>query len=325
MADRRHQFDLVFGLRNGSGDVAMKLLVTSVRNEAAWLVEWIAYHKAIGFDYFLIYTNDNTDRSAELFEKLSVLDYVEILDNPLTLGESPQKKAFSRGMKRIGEIGPDWVACLDPDEYLNLKEANSLQQLIDSLSSPDAIAINWRFFGSSGLLDKGNGFTTERFLKCSESRFKWNRVFKTLFRYSNGIKGFGPHTPWFKKELLPTVRFCFPDGHSVGEKYLVPRSPLQDPKAYVNFSQAQINHYAIRSRAEYMAKQARGNGMVANDSDKVHFANQYFDVRDRNEIYDDSILRFLTAHKREYVDLVLSLDLAGLIFEIERDFARGVQ
>jgi hypothetical protein len=301
----------------------MKLLVTSVRNEAAWLLEWIAYHKVIGFDHFLIYTNDNTDQSPELFERLALLGYVEVLDNPLSPGESPQRKAFGRGIKRIKEIAPDWVACLDPDEYLNIKAHNTLDQLIDSLAEPDAIAVNWRFFGSSGLIDKGMGFTTERFLRCSTPEFEWNRVFKTLFKFSPAVSGFGPHSPWFRNSYLKSVRFYFPSGRPLDPQYLRPRNVVNDANAYVNFDVAQINHYAVRSKSEYLAKQSRGNGMQANDSDVVHFANQYFLLRDRNEVYDDSILRFMADHKREYLKLISDLDIGRLVFDIEREFGVG--
>lgn len=298
----------------------MKLIVTSVRNEAPWILEWIAFHKAIGFDYFLIYTNDNSDRSWELFDRLSSLKYVEVYNNLLEPGESPQRKAFSRGMTRIKEICPEWVACLDPDEYINLKSVDNVDQLIKNLSNPDAIAINWRFYGSSGLLEKGLGLTTERFLKCSSEDFKLNRVFKTVFKFSNSIKGFGPHTPWFKIDRLSDIRFCFADGTLVKEKYLVPCSPLNDPEAHRNFDVAQINHYAIRTRSEYIAKQARGNGMISNDSNKDHFSDKYFEIRDRNEKYDDSILRYIVPHKVEYLNLISILGIAELMLDIENDF-----
>ena len=32
-----------------------------MRNEAPFILEWIAYHRAIGFDDFLIYSNDCSD------------------------------------------------------------------------------------------------------------------------------------------------------------------------------------------------------------------------------------------------------------------------
>ena len=46
-------------------------IVTSVRNEGLSILEWLAYHRSIGFKSFFIYTNDNTDRSDDLLRILA--------------------------------------------------------------------------------------------------------------------------------------------------------------------------------------------------------------------------------------------------------------
>jgi hypothetical protein len=299
------------------------LVVTSVRNESLWIVEWIAYYRALGVDYFLIYTNDNTDRSMELFGYLGQLPYIEVHENVIKSGAPPQRVAFNKAFKRIVELRPEWVICIDPDEYLNIKFRDNLTSFFTSFPDCDAIAINWRFFGSSGLQHKGVGFTTERFLKCSLADFKLNRHFKSAFRANDKVLGFGPHRPWFRNELVSNVSYCFPTGEPVSYKYIVGHDPTKDSVAYVNFDQAQINHYATRSISEYLIKKSRGNGNKPNMEGERHFSDNYFDVRDRNEGYDDSILRMLPAQKREYLDIVLSLGLSPLLTEIENDFEEG--
>lgn len=297
----------------------MKVIVTTVRNEAPWLLEWIAYHQTLGFDYFIIYTNDNTDDSWTLFEKLIHSGGFEIYDNPLTLGDSPQKKAFSRAYKRLVELKPDWVVCLDPDEYINLKDCDTIDEFLNRHPMMDAIAVNWRFFGSSGLKNKGMGLTTERFLHSSRSDFIWNRVFKTIFRFSKYITGFGPHRPWFRADYLPNVQYCFPSGHPLKAEHIKPCSPLRDATAHIEFDVAQINHYAIRSSQEYAIKKQRGNGMKPNESGYIHFVDNYFSVRDRNEQLDDSILKFIPRQKSKYLDLIISLDMTEWAFKMERN------
>ncbi len=34
------------------------LAILGVKNEAAFLVEWLAHHRAVGFTDFLVYSND---------------------------------------------------------------------------------------------------------------------------------------------------------------------------------------------------------------------------------------------------------------------------
>ena len=39
----------------------MRLIVTAMKNEGPFILEWAAYHLSIGFDRFLVYTNDCDD------------------------------------------------------------------------------------------------------------------------------------------------------------------------------------------------------------------------------------------------------------------------
>ena len=295
------------------------LIVTSVRNESLWLIEWIAYYRALGVEYFLIYTNDNTDYSTELFTHLAKLPYMEIRQNSVTDNESPQRTAFRQAFPRIMALNPDWVMCIDPDEYLHLKDRATLPDFLESFEQCDAVAINWRFFGSAGLKTREPGFTIERFLRCSPRDFYLNRQFKTIFRPGNKITGFGPHRPWFKKDVLDNVRYVFPDEVILDESYRLGRDPILDDSAHTDFTRAQLNHYAIRSLAEYTVKQWRGNGNKPNQ-EKGHFSHTYYSIRDRNEEYDDSILKILSAQKKHYLDIILSLELSGLIMAMESDF-----
>ena len=38
-----------------------KVLVSTMKNEGPYLLEWLAYHKSIGIDDFCIFSNDCTD------------------------------------------------------------------------------------------------------------------------------------------------------------------------------------------------------------------------------------------------------------------------
>ena len=46
-----------------------------------YLLDWIAYHKALGFEQIFLYTNDNTDRSDELLERLSLSSEIVWIDS----------------------------------------------------------------------------------------------------------------------------------------------------------------------------------------------------------------------------------------------------
>ena len=46
-------------------------VLTTMKNEGAFLLEWFAHHKALGFDRFLICTNDCEDPTTDMVVRLS--------------------------------------------------------------------------------------------------------------------------------------------------------------------------------------------------------------------------------------------------------------
>jgi len=47
-----------------------RVIVTTMKNEGPFILEWLAYHRAIGFDDFLVYTNDCTDGTDTMLQML---------------------------------------------------------------------------------------------------------------------------------------------------------------------------------------------------------------------------------------------------------------
>ena len=271
----------------------MKVIVTSVRNEEAWILEWVAYHKALGFDYFLFYTNDNTDGTLELLTKLQETGYVEVIENKLNPDQSPQRIAFNKAFRRLTELNPEWVLCCDVDEYLVLKEQETITDFLKQYSETDAIAFNWSHFGSSGLIKHEDGFTVERFTNRGETSFFMNRMLKSIFKFDSAkLKGFGPHRPWFKDPITP--EYIYPSGQLVSSEFWKKGMNLiHDETAPIEHDIACMHHYSIRSLDEYKVKMSRGNGMKANTK-AAHFKDDYFNSRDVNSVEDSTAKKLLS-------------------------------
>jgi len=301
----------------------MKLLVTATRNEAPYICEWIAYHRIIGFDHFLVYTNNNTDESLVILKALSDAGIITYFENILSVGESPQKTAFTKATRWIHEKQPDWIMTLDPDEYFFPKKTNNLDEFLASCEqasgqSIDAIAINWRIFGSSGLQYKGLGFTMERFLQASKSGYPENRIFKTLFKYNENLTGMGPHRPFYRKGVVEGLCYIDADGTSLG---METRQMGGFDKATITHANAQINHYTIRSMAEFRAKRQRGNGMAPVDFSVSSRDTSYLRRFDRNDEYENDILRFIQLTTKEYFELISECSLQSLMFNLGRNIS----
>ena len=61
------------------------LAILCVRNQAAFLLEWLAHHRAVGFDKFLIFSNDCQDGTDTLLDRLDEMgaEQVRYADKPV--------------------------------------------------------------------------------------------------------------------------------------------------------------------------------------------------------------------------------------------------
>ena len=90
------------------------VVVCIVKDEAAYLEEWLAYHAALGVDHFLVYDNGSTDGSAALLERYQNHGLVTRIDWPLGGG---QLAAYNHALRFFGRAA-DWLAYFDVDEFL---------------------------------------------------------------------------------------------------------------------------------------------------------------------------------------------------------------
>ena len=78
-----------------------RLLVASVRDEGPWLLEWLAYHRAIGFDDIWVWSNDNTDGSDALLAALDARGIIRHRPNRVPPGSAPQLHAYNLTLEGI--------------------------------------------------------------------------------------------------------------------------------------------------------------------------------------------------------------------------------
>lgn len=272
-----------------------KVLVSTMKNEGPYLLEWLAYHKSIGIDEFCIFSNDCTDGTNLILNRLDQMGVVKHYDNPLGPRMDPQRAAYSRAGRMDWVRSADWVLIVDADEFLNIHVGDrSVDALIDACGAPDAISINWRLMGSQGQSkmtnDTFNGeLVTERFTKGSsfeepENGLVWG--FKTLFRPEK-FGFFGVHRPKWNKnaELTPgMVTWTNAAGEPMGDQYL--QKGWRGNKDNVSNKFAQVNHYAIKSREDFLLKRLRG---TANSKNKGRIDMEYWDKYDINTHEDTTI------------------------------------
>ena len=229
------------------------LIITSMKNEASFILEWVAYHRVIGFTDFLVYTNDCEDGTVEMLERLEELGVVTHKANKV-LKRGPQKSALKDAKTHPLVEKADWIYVADIDEFLVVKQGDgSVQALIDAMpEETDVIPVTWRLFGHNDQVDYVDRPVIEQFTDAerplSEGGFP-DRFVKSLFRRHEDVERFGTHGPIAGEDFV----WRQSDGRLLGKG-----DNLTRPARAFAYDVAQINHYAVGSVDMYLVKKDRG-------------------------------------------------------------------
>ncbi len=123
---------------NGKGSKAMLCLM--VKDEEAYIDEWVDYHHALGFDKIHVY--DNSDFFEMKYWSEKQADYVETTHYP---GRGKQREIyFDCAKKAVDDY--TWVAFFDVDEFLFLENHKNVHNLLEEHLKSGALGINWLFY-----------------------------------------------------------------------------------------------------------------------------------------------------------------------------------
>jgi glycosyltransferase involved in cell wall biosynthesis len=266
-------------------------LCAIMKNERPYVLEWVAYHRVIGFDRILIYDNASTDGTATLLKRLAWTNVVEVIEWPDVPNGSAQMTAYHDALQRIST---EWVAFLDADEFLNLHQDDTVAGLLSRVpDTAGALGINWRIFGSSGHQNFQRGLVMRRFLHCASPDYPTNRHIKSIARVRCISRMLTPHACELRSGSYVDAS---------GRPFRVENAGFSPS---VTHQWAQINHYVVKSRAEYEAKKARGRAAYPVGHPLKHdkFTDDFWPAHDRNEDIDTSILRFAGRTRMEILRL----------------------
>jgi hypothetical protein len=273
------------------------LVVSTMKDEGPFILEWLAHHRALGFSDFLIYTNDCSDGTDLLLDRLQQNGVLTHERNEV-LRRGPHKSALKYAKDHALYKNADWVFVCDVDEFLNVKIGDGkVQDLIARFPDADAIPVTWRLFSNNKHVDVYPGFCTTSFTDAevaSAENDREGRFVKSLFKPGDQVEKMGLHGPVYKEEVAGNMTWG-----SVGQE----KNPDSDPKRPTQdfgYEVAQINHYAVRSVEAYLLKRARGR---ANHT-KETLGTEYWNRWCRGGEEDRSILAYEKAVQREFDALI---------------------
>lgn len=241
-------------------------IVCIAKNEDLYIDEWLKYNLKRGFSHIYVYQNDwryAGDKAA--YPNVTWLE----LD-----GKVKQLPAYHDFIsKHYNDF--DFAAFFDVDEYLTLDGDPSLYDWLKQYENYNAIAVNWRMFGDSGLQEPdGNYSCLSRFVHAAD---ELNKHVKSIANFkkcrADGLKASQlllnePHS--FRLSLYCNFTVST-------DKTRFVHGPFNDNYA----AKDQLNHYHCKTKAEYTSiKLKRGL------PDRVGNIPQQFDEYNRNDIVD---------------------------------------
>ncbi len=286
-----------------------RAIVTTMKNEGPFMLEWVAFNRAIGFTDFLIYTNDCDDGTDRIALRLQEMGLAQHRQNPFKKGGSPQRAALKASRKEEIYKNSEWLICADCDEFLNIRVGKGrLDDLIAAVGDDaDGISVCWKLMGNSGQVEYKEGFVTELFDRgCGEFEFPNYRAYgmKTLVRNTERLERLKIHRPAYHLDR-GDIAWVDGGGKPMPDLYLD-----QGWKSYVGFSHdlVRMHHYAVRSVDSFLVKRDRGRTNHVNDDQGV----TYWENMNFNSTRDVTIHRMLPGLRKEFAALMKDKELAAL-------------
>ena len=276
-----------------------RVIVGCMKNEAPYIAEWIAYHRAIGVDNFLIYTNDCTDGTAEILDRMQELGLVQHRNNDSWKGNSPQQSALNKALKEPLIRNAEWIIHIDVDEFINIRCDNgTLDDFFARVPDASNVAMTWRLFGHGGVTDLSDRFVIDQFEHCAprfcpKPHTVWG--FKTMFRNTGAYAKMSCHRPnKLNDSFRDQVRWVNGSGQDMTRE--AADNGWRNSVKSIGYDLLQLNHYALRSAESFLIKRQRGRALHVDRAIGIN----YWIRMDWSDARDITIKRNIPRLRAEY-------------------------
>lgn len=285
------------------------LAILTLRNEGAFVLDWLAHHRAVGFTDFLVFSNDCQDGTDLMLDRLEDLGWLTHCRNDGAAKQGPQWAALRAADSHPLVQKADWVMVIDIDEFVTVHAGDgTLAALFAALPEATAIPLTWRLFGNGGIVHYHDQPIPDVFTRAAPAVMGWPwraALFKTLFRNDGSYRKLGVHRPLQPDPArLPAQRWFDGSGRELPPGYRNGR--IFSPFGQDNYHLAQLNHYALGAMESYVLKCDRGRA----NREASAFDLSYWVERNFAEVEDISLsqrsLR-ATPHSRQlFADAALN-------------------
>ena len=265
-------------------------VVTIMKNEAPYVKEWLDYHLLAGVDHFYIYDNESPDNLKEVLQPYIDAELVTYTFYP---GKCRQLEAYIDAVKQY-KYFCRYMAWIDADEFIFPKSKPTITEVADDILSnvPHYVAglgVNLNAYGSNGM-EKADlsRSVLERFTRRAENDWTPPLIEDSPQHGGNAHVSTNPRrVKYFPTPHAPAYfTFCA----AINELGNLVTDFSSFP---VSTEKIVMNHYSVKSKEEYVKKISRGN---ADHAENTYNMDNFYKY-DRNEVFDDSILKYRDARK----------------------------
>lgn len=287
-------------------------IITCMKNEGPFILEWIAYHRSIGIEKFVVFTNHCTDGTDLLLDRLDELGLVTHLENPAVEFKSTyfQPSALKYGARLPIIRRADYAISMDVDEFINIRVGEGhFRDLLAAAGPFHALAMSQLNFSHGGHFEYSDIWLTENFLDHESTvpgRRRAHRGVKTIVHPVGAFDRLSNHRPILGTASTDDLIWLDGAGRDVKSVFLDQTVKGFDCRG--NYELVALNHYPIRSVHSYLVKKDRGDVVVA----KKTVDEAYFKRYSRGGMSENWILPKIAKAREEYSRLMEDKTLAEL-------------
>lgn len=298
-------------------------VVCCMRNEAIFLLEWLAYQLVVGFDTVAVITNDCTDGTDLILDEIADRDdRVLHIRNRIAPGEAPQVAGMRLAMAAPRLREADYLLHCDADEFLHVaRGAGRVEDLMQPLGDVDCVALAWRPFGDNGHRKWPGGLVLENCTRADNRPHSAAVLHKSIFRPTRFARAI-EHMP--KDPVSADVRLVNARGEALEARSLSHPTHARFRGMgvkQITWTPACIHHYAIRSEDVFLMKNDRGDGMAL-ETRKYFINSQFWRRCNRNSVEVPEAQQHIVALRRVLDELRAPKRVARLEAQAFEAFCR---
>ena len=214
------------------------------RDHAGYLVEWIEFHRLVGFERLFLYNNLSSDEHREVLDPY-------IRDGTVVLTDWPHQYVRTDGRPHGILLAYDhcletqrgrsrWIAFLDIDEFFFSPTGELVSEALKDYEEWPAVLVSRAEYGTSGHRTRPSGLVIENYLQRARYRPDSVAPIKSVVDPARTIRA-------------ASIHHFHLDGVAVNE-LKQPVTGGSGRRTWLSFERLRINHYRTKSEEELQQK-----------------------------------------------------------------------